>query len=189
MNPTDVIENACTAIAASNVSGADELIRDHYPHAPTPRSSRSYTERQMTNVFRRDGFIDRYSGKRLVYPPVLRVLSAMLPDAFPYQSSWKTDECHDAYWRLFPTIDHVIPVSRGGADDESNWVTTSMMRNSAKSNWALDDLGWELHPVGDLDEWDGLMAWLLDFEVAQPDMIASSKYLSRWHRAAVIAKP
>ena len=40
------------------------------------------------------------------------------------------------------TIDHVIPVARGGADDESNVVTTSMLRNSAKSNWLLDEVGW-----------------------------------------------
>ncbi|MFF0818704.1 HNH endonuclease [Rhodococcus sp. NPDC003318] len=50
-------------------------------------------------------------------------------------------QTHFAYWELFPTIDHIVPVTRGGADDESNWVTTSMLRNSAKAHWTLDELG------------------------------------------------
>lgn len=171
----------------ASLSDAETLILEHYPHAPAPRSSRKYSEAQMTQVFRGDGFVDRYSGKRLVYPPVLRVLSTMLPEAFPYHPGWKMTECHVAFWELFPTIDHVVPIARGGADDESNWVTTSMTRNSAKSSWLLADLGWELQPPGDLHEWDGLMAWFIDLEAAQPDVIAASLYTRRWHRAAVNA--
>jgi HNH endonuclease len=53
-----------------------------------------------------------------------------------------------AFWEVGATIDHVVPVTRGGADDESNWVTTSMARNSAKMNWTLEELGWTLHPPG-----------------------------------------
>jgi hypothetical protein len=46
-------------------------------------------------------------------------------------------ETHIIYWALFPTIDHVVPVAREGPDEDKNWVTTSMLRNAAKSNWTL----------------------------------------------------
>jgi hypothetical protein len=58
--------------------------------------------------------------------------------------------------------DHILPVSRGGTDDESNWVTTSMLRNSAKANFTLAELGWSLYPPGDMKDWDGLLGWFVD---------------------------
>jgi len=61
-----------------------------------------------------DGFIDRYSGQRLVFPGALRLLSHLLPAQFPFHTNWKTDSCHLAFYELFPTIDHVVPISRGG---------------------------------------------------------------------------
>jgi hypothetical protein len=102
-----------------------------------------------------NGFIDRYSGHRLVFPPVFRVLSVALPTDFPYHRNWKADVTHQAYYELAATIDHLLPVTRGGADDESNWITTSMAHHSAKMNWTLDECGWKLHPSGQLAKWDG----------------------------------
>lgn len=66
------------------------------------------------------------------------------------------------YWDLFPTIDHLIPITRGGLDNESNWITTSMIRNSAKSNWTIEEIGWKLHDKGQLDNWDGLVNYFID---------------------------
>ena len=60
---------------------------------------------------------------------------------------------------------HVTP---GSADDETNWVTTSMAHNSAKMNWTLEELGWSLRPPGDLRKWDGLMRWFLDYVSRSP---------------------
>jgi hypothetical protein len=83
----------------------------------------------------------------------------LLPDAFPYHSNWKTDKCHFAFWELYPTIDHVEPVTRDGKDCDHNWVSTSMLLNAAKANFTLAELGWKLHPVD--DGWDGLTGWFL----------------------------
>ena len=63
-----------------------------------------------------------------------------MPDVFPYQAHWKMSECHRAYWEYVPTVDHIIPISLGGADDIKNRVTTSMLHNSIKSNWTLEQL-------------------------------------------------
>ena len=66
------------------------------------------------------------------------------------------------YWDLFPTIDHLIPLARGGKDIFDNLITTSMIRNSAKSNWTIEEIGWTLHPKGHLDNWDGLVHYFLE---------------------------
>ena len=150
---------------------------------PPQSTGRNYTELQCTAVFVRDGFIDRYSGEQLVFPGALRLLSRLLPSEFPFHSNWKMTETHMAYWELFPTVDHVIPIARGDADDDSNWVTTSMLRNSAKSNWTLEELGWDLVPPGDFKQWDGLLGWFLEF-IEQDKSHLLDAYIRIWHRAA-----
>jgi hypothetical protein len=46
-----------------------------YPH---PKMMHTFTEMQALSIFLRDSFIDRYSGSRLLFPQVLRVLSLAL---------------------------------------------------------------------------------------------------------------
>lgn len=136
----------------------------------------------MTAVFWRDGFVDRYSGEPLIFPGTLRVLGAVLPEEFP--ANGKISARHIVYWQLFPTMDHLVPVSRGGRDDESNWVRTSMLRNSAKAHWTLQELGWTLQPPGSAEAWDGLTRWFIDYTEARPELILDA-YVKRWRRAAV----
>jgi len=78
---------------------------------------------------------------------------------------------HSGYWELFPTIDHITPVARGGTNEESNLATTSMVRNAAKANFTLEELGWKLFPKGDATEWDGLTRWFLDRAQMMPPFI------------------
>ena len=37
-----------------------------------------------------------------------------------------------------------------------------MLRNGAKGNWLLEELGWSLHPPGDMESWDGLLGWFVE---------------------------
>src|SRR5450755_762995 len=90
---------------------------------------------------------------------------------------------HMVYWDLFPTIDHVVPVARGGTDSEENWVTTSMVRNAAKSNWTLEELGWTLKPIDPVRAWDGLIGWFIDYLSVRPEHL-SDKCIARWLRVA-----
>jgi hypothetical protein len=85
-----------------------------------------------------------------------------IPEAFPYQRNWKAGECNPAFWQLAATVDHIVPVTLGGSNEEANLVTTSMQRNMAKGNFALEDLNWTLHPPGD-GIWDGLTAWFVRY--------------------------
>lgn len=185
-SPADVLARVCAALLAGAPDRAREIARAEYPFVRHENAGRKYTELQSMRIFLRDRFTDRYSGARLVFPGTLRLLSKLMPEELPFHSSWKMTDCHLSYWQLFPTVDHVLPVARGGADDESNWVTTSMLRNSAKSNWTLDDLGWSLRPVDSDDAWDGLLGFCRDLVTGHPEHLAD-KYIARWHRAATIA--
>lgn len=62
--------------------------------------------------------------------------------------------------------------------------TTSMLRNSAKAHWTLQELGWTLQPPGSAEAWDGLTRWFVDYTEAHPEL-AREGYLKRWRRAAV----
>jgi len=161
---SDIIHNVCEALLANDMETARQIVQHDYPV--------------------RDGFIDRYSGQRLVFPPVLRLLSRALPVEFPSHPNWKMDACHLAYWELVPTVDHIVPIARGDADDPANWITTSMLRNSAKSSWTLEELGWQLLPPGDVTMWDGLVQWFLEYTQQNP-MLLKEGYVKDWHTAIV----
>lgn len=118
-----------------------------------------------------------------MYPGALRILSLLAPSAFPAHPNWKMSETHIAYWECFPTLDHLLPIARGGADTDKNLMTTSMLRNGAKSNWTLNELGWKLHPAGDVRDWDGLMRATAAVIVERPELL-KDKYLRNWHDAA-----
>lgn len=182
-NKSKVLKEICDALLRGAGDEASRLARQKYPFIPVTPKKRRYTEYQSTRVFIRDGFIDRYAGTRLVFPGALRLLSRLLPEEFPAHPNWKMAESHIVYWELYPTVDHIVPLARGGADDESNWITTSMLRNSAKSNWTLEELGWALSPPGQLHDWDGLTGWFLNIAGKDPESLQDG-YIDRWYRAA-----
>ena len=179
-----ILGRTLLALRRGDITAARANLRAEYPFVAIAPEGRRYTEAQSLSVFRRDGFIDRYSGQRLVFPGALRLLSQLLPQEFPFHTNWKMAETHPAYWELFPTIDHIVPVARGGPDSDGNWVTTSMLRNAAKANWTLEELGWSLCPAGSLADWDGLTSLFVDF-IDSERSVLEDVYLRRWYGAAV----
>ena len=179
----EVIVNVCAALSENQSDFAGEILRERYPFVPLTKAGRQYSVPRMLTTFVRDGFIDRYSGKRLVSVAALRLISRRLPERFPFQTNWRMDACHFAFWDLAPTIDHIVPVSRGGSDDEHNWATTSMVRNSAKANFTLAGLGWSLHDAGTMKSWDGMLGWFID-QVSIDPTILDDRYLRQWFAAS-----
>jgi hypothetical protein len=187
----DVLFKVCGALSDRNKNSATEILRDEYPFVPVERITRRYSVNQSMALFLRDRFTDRYTGKRLINPGVLRLLHVELGEDFPVHPHGKLSETHLAFWELFPTVDHVDPVSRGGADDESNWVTASMLSNKVKDQWTLDDLGWKLHSPSAV-EWDGQSHWLVNYLAANPTVLAGAAeshrgYIRRWLTATKAA--
>lgn len=130
--------------------------------------------------FIRDGFIDRYTGQKLLNPGILKVLSVCFPNEFPFHPHWKMTETHIAYWELSPTIDHIYPIAKGGHDDKNNWVTTSMKNNSIKSNYTIDEIHWKLYPQGDIDIWDGLSKTFIKLVDNNKELLKDN-YIKTWY--------
>ena len=180
---SDALAAVCSRLANGKLDEAASLLRRDYPFAPEPITRSQYGPLESTRIFVRDGFIDRFTGERLVYPPVLRVLSFLLPEEFPFHPDWKAELTHPAYWELGAAVDHVVPMQHGGTDEEANWATTSMAHHAARMGRTLDELGWTLLPPGDVDEWDGMLRWFLDYAEAHPETLAYAS-VRQWHRAA-----
>ena len=136
----------------------------------------------MIEVFRKDGYIDRYSGRKLIFPPLFRIFQQQMPECFPAHPNWKRSESHPIYWEYWPEVDHLVPVARGGVDAMPNWVTASVRTNRMKAEWTLEELGWDLHPSGSFEKWDGLEGLYKKFLESQPERMKDA-YLGRWYRA------
>lgn len=188
----DVLSKVCRDLADGDKYSARETLRKEYPFKPVEKITRRYSISESMTVFLRDRFSDRYTGKRLIDPGVLRLLHVELGKDFPAHPHGKLSETHLAFWELFPTVDHIKPLGRGGADDEPNWVTASMLSNKVKDQWTLEDLGWSLHPPGPV-EWDGKSQWLVDYLAAnltvleQPAAEGHRDYIRRWLTATKTA--
>ena len=180
----EVLKRVAINLLSQNKSEAIKIIQNDYPFVYLPREKRMYTDKQKIKQFIKDGFIDRYSGQRLVNPGLLKVISYYLPNVFPYHPHWKMDECHNAYWELIPTVDHIYPIALGGTDSEENYATTSMLHNSIKNNWTLEQLQWTLYPAGDYTEWDGLTNLFIKL-VEQDKELLKDTYIKRWYALSI----
>jgi hypothetical protein len=184
MDKITTIKQSAESIFTGNIESAKNVINKEYPFKKLKPEGRSYTDKEKYEQFVRDGFIDRYTGEKLVNPGLLKALSYYMPDTFPYQSHWKMEECHSAYWELVPTIDHIVPIALGGEDKPSNYATTSMLHNSVKSNWTLEQLNWKLYPAGDINEYDGLTD--LFVRLTENDLeLFDDPYIKRWYKLSV----
>ena len=83
---------------------------------------------------------------------------------------------------------HVQPVALGGSNHDDNLVTTSGVHNAMKAQYTLEELGWELHSPGDLDDWGGLMRWAVTYCDDNPQLLDTyhpAGSIRPWHDAAL----
>ena len=179
----NAINETCAALSAGKTFEAENIIRTKYPHVKPLKKRKAFTKKEQLALFMRDGFIDRYSGDKLIFPGVLYVLSVTLPEVFPYHPNWKMTECHQAWWELVPAIDHVVPLAFGGTNDADNLICTSDKRNMAKSTSTLEEIGWKIYPPGKLEEWDGLLAWFMNHVSENPELLLNDD-INNWYRTA-----
>lgn len=170
-------------LSSGDTASAAQLLASAFPPAIASTRRSPWAQSRLVKAFVRDGFTDRYFGEALVFPGALRALSVLAPSLFPYHPNWKQSLTHPAFWMHYPTIDHVVPVARGGADDESNVVSTSMLRNAAKANWLLSELGWSAERAPVISSWDGLLPWFCrEYEKNEP--LRQEQSLRQWYKAA-----
>lgn len=97
------LSEAIDLLLANCKNEAQHLIAEKYPFKPDKVQNRSYSEKEKMQIFLKDGFVDRYSGKQLVNPGILKSITYFFPEEFPYHPHWKMNQCHKAYWDLLPT--------------------------------------------------------------------------------------
>ena len=186
----EVVTESCDLLLRDRAAAARELIKTLYPleSAPVPpcnysgerlqepiqerRSPRRRSPIDVAMVFARDGYIDRYTGNRVIDPIVLRLLGdeqcGPLQAELPYHTNGGRGQpsrgkekkvCHQAGYELFASYEHVRPISVGGLDDIENLVTAAYDTNKEKGTqtWLPSA------PPGRLQDWDGLTGWLLEF--------------------------
>lgn len=180
---SSIISDIALMLLENNREAAKAIICEAYPHAYFEIEKRAYTMAQKMQQFVKDGFIDRYTGQKLLNPGMLKVISNYFPEEFPYHPHWKMTDTHMAYWELIPTIDHIYPIAKGGHDDQKNWVTTSMKNNSIKSNYTIDEIHWKLYSQGSIDDWDGLTSVFIELVDNDKELLKDS-YIRSWYNAS-----
>lgn len=180
MEPYRAYELLFEAMKNRDEDLADFILHQELPFEPRPRFHRSYSVRKKMELFIRDGFIDRYSGQRLVNPGFLKVISNLYPNDFPYHPHGLMTKGHIAYWRDFPTVDHIVPISLGGDNSIDNLVTTSMLHNTSKFNRTLQEVGWTLHAPGNLMDWDGMSSAFIETIGKNPNLL-EDRYILTWY--------
>ena len=136
---------------------------------------RGVPSRLRMAVFMRDGFIDRYTGDRLTFPGTLYLRCRDRKSFHPTR-----------YRRKYPSIDHVIAVTNGGANVIDNYLSVSLQTNTIKINKTLDELGWTVQPPGDLADWDGETSWFVGQVKAHNRLLRNTR-IARWF--ALILRP
>ena len=183
MNKLDILLEVCDYLANDNNQKAKALIEKDYKHNYFKYAIRKMNAFEKLQIYIRDGFVDRYTGKRLLFPNVLRIMTSKLGnEVFPFHTNWKMSDCHIAYWHYMPTYDHLLPIARGGLDNPENIVTTSQIMNSSKSNFLIEELGWKLHDSGNIEEWDGMIFWYIKYR-NKNNNILKDKYIKNWDTA------
>jgi 5-methylcytosine-specific restriction endonuclease McrA len=129
-------------------------------------------------IFERDGYTCRLCGLKTIDLDVLRMLSRRFPVELPFHSAWKQDVTSLVYWTHSTSLEHVIPIARGGVDDPSNFATSCYGCNDARSDLLLEEGPWlRLRPITDV-QWNGLREYLPRLQpgraITAPELVPAS---------------
>jgi hypothetical protein len=147
--------------------------------APPAIAPRRLEIEDKLRAYARDQFTCVYCGQKLLATPVMRLLSVLDKDAFPYQVNWKVAECHPSYWALTPNAEHRVPQANGGADDDANIVTVCPKCHARKNGWDEKSVG--MAYAKPTQAWDGGMSLLAP--MAKAVGAAEEPWVREWLKA------
>jgi hypothetical protein len=177
----DRIASLAQALAEHRGDDAKTAIEQLKYERRSQLSKVRLSQPKMAEVFARDHFVCRYCEGRTIPQPVLRALSSLYPEEFPYHPNWKTGFTHPAYVSLTSTIDHIVPVAHGGPPlDLENLATACWPCNAMKGEFTLERIGFTLHPPSTV-AWDGLVGVypaLADLAIKKESENSSDKILN-----------
>lgn len=154
----ELIEQVLQRLLERDLVSASSNLRQNWPSSANPeRLSRgAFSFGRQLDVFQRDRVYCRYCQNKTIFLGSLGLITRLIPEVFPCHPNWKFTDTHPAYLILSATLDHVVPVARGGTDDPSNIATACWRCNSIKGAWLLDEIRWTLNDAPP-EPWDGLV--------------------------------
>lgn len=121
----------------------------------TEKARRSVPKRTQLEVWRRDRWTCRYCGEPVFFGPTLKLLEQIFPGRGYYHRHGKAAAMLPLFRRRWASVDHVHPVTRGGANDASNYVTACWECNLRYGNRTQTEGKPSPRPVAERP-WDGL---------------------------------
>jgi 5-methylcytosine-specific restriction endonuclease McrA len=144
------------------------------------------SKRLQIRVFRRDRWLCHWCGRPVIFAPTMRYLEKWVretgfkgPLAY-YDPRWRRDKA-PLLDHLAAVIDHHKAHSRGGADDEANFVTACNKCNMRKNSALAADFSKRspLVPTkgkyGEPEQWDGLSSLFIGLIEGRPNMATPSE--------------
>lgn len=181
---TKLLDAAADAVLSDKFKLASELIENanfpeimsytrlivgklsHEVHRQTKRPNalpkeerdpiRMPTAKQQEAIFLSDGWKCRFCGIKVIS----RKARNILIKRFPNETKWGQKEFsrHSALYAMAASLDHVVPHSRGGLNEMSNFVTACYCCQFGRGEWTLEESELidprKFEPA--IDEWDGL---------------------------------
>lgn len=145
-------------LSEGRAAAAEKLAPIAYPRREVAARAEP-SESVVAVAYKRDRFHCRYCGCRVIPTQVMRLISAIFPDDFPYHPNWKGGQTHPAIASRSATLDHVESWALGGTNELENLVCACWICNRVKGDLTLQQLGWELKPIPVDVEWDGLTSY------------------------------
>ena len=108
------------------------------------------------SIFRRDGWRCRYCGIRVISRGARKFLIV----TYPTEAKWgaKEFERHAALYSTAASLDHIVPHSRGGQNEISNFVTACYCCQFGRGQYLLSEVEFSnpLDRAPVQSDWDGL---------------------------------
>jgi len=167
----DGLRSILAAMAAGDLVAATTMVAElpqvpfekrrwRGPGGSTGREGPAAPAPVREEVLRRDHYICRYCGQRVLHPRIAPYLTAHFPLLLPYRFNMpetdtpKGPHTHFGFIRTYPEIDHVVP---DGGNVLTNLVTACTPCNNYKSNRLLEDIpDMRLHDIA-VSTWEGLV--------------------------------
>jgi len=128
-------------------------VFEKVPRAKQPRMPGAALTRK---ILARDGYRCRFCEVRIVVKQASKIFIQALPHAV--RTGNINEDNHFGLAVLTASIDHLVPFSRGGTNDEDNLVTACASCNYGRTSWLIEEVDLmdprDFPPI--LDSWDGL---------------------------------
>ncbi len=74
-------------------------------------------------ILNRDNWTCRYCDDSVFFSPTLKLLNELSPNHGYYHPNGKTDKMLSLFQWRWASVDHIVPVTKGGTNEEANLVT------------------------------------------------------------------